>query len=940
MDQKIIINSRKGLVLSAAVIFFSGATLLQAQEAQPVKDTVSDKQIDEVVLVGSRSGGRSKADSPVPVDVFNIKDIQQSLPQTNINQILNSIAPSFTSTIQTNADGSDHSDPAQLRGLGPDQTLVLINGKRRHTSALVNVNGTPGRGTVGTDLNAIPAFALSRIEVLRDGASAQYGSDAIAGVMNLQLKKDTGKLTGQFNYGGYLTPAANDHTGNYDGQQFQVDLNYGNKIGKRGGFYNITWSSQFRDPTRRAGTESNTLYNAYNAIEKRAAENGVNLSSYFNNIGNLKGTPGEQDFVNLIHQYAQGVAYFGSVNAPNSNSTLASGIQSANTITALQSILSADVTNQELDYRGQSRKDFNQQVGQSKLNNHQLFANIEVPLNDDWKVYTFGGYSNRNGSSAGFYRRPNQARTFTGLYLDGYLPQIHTLIQDISLSAGIKGQWDGWNVDLSNTFGQNSFDYTIENTGNTSLRFASPSSFKAGGLQFLQNTINLDFSKSFDVLDGINVAFGGEQRHENFRINPGEEASYTAYDINGNVQTPSTPASLKPTDFFGNTLAGGSQVFAGFREANKTNKNRNAYAAYADVEFNFTNWLLVDAAIRYEDYSDFGSTFNYKLASRIKLADNFNFRFAGSTGFRAPSIHQIYYNTTSTLFTDGVLKEVGTFSNDSDFATAFGIPKLKQETSKSLSTGFTYKIPSLNLNITADAYFIRIDDRIVLTDQFNRPTNAQVIANPSLADIQQRFDAVGVNAAQFFANSIDTETKGLDVVISHNYRTGAIKLNNDFAINFNKTQKVGDVHVSPVLQNLGYESTYFSEKSRIYLEDSVPKVKASLSNNLSWNSFNFYLRNTYYGKVWGADIVDANFDGIILPNEHQLISDKIITDLSIGYDISKNFNLTIGANNLFDIYPTKNVPASTNNDQFIYSRSTSQFGQNGRYVFSKLTVSF
>ena len=940
MDQKIIINSRKGLVLSAAVIFFSGATLLQAQEAQPVKDTVSDKQIDEVVLVGSRSGGRSKADSPVPVDVFNIKDIQQSLPQTNINQILNSIAPSFTSTIQTNADGSDHSDPAQLRGLGPDQTLVLINGKRRHTSALVNVNGTPGRGTVGTDLNAIPAFALSRIEVLRDGASAQYGSDAIAGVMNLQLKKDTGKLTGQFNYGGYLTPAANDHTGNYDGQQFQVDLNYGNKIGKRGGFYNVTWSSQFRDPTRRAGTESNTLYNAYNAIEKRAAENGVNLSSYFNNIGNLKGTPGEQDFVNLIHQYAQGVGYFGSINVPNSNSTLASGIQSANTITALQSILSADVTNQELDYRGQSRKDFNQQVGQSKLNNHQLFANIEVPLNDDWKVYTFGGYSNRNGSSAGFYRRPNQARTFTGLYLDGYLPQIHTLIQDISLSAGIKGQWDGWNVDLSNTFGQNSFDYTIENTGNTSLRFASPSSFKAGGLQFLQNTINLDFSKSFDVLDGINVAFGGEQRHENFRINPGEEASYTAYDINGNVQTPSTPASLKPTDFFGNTLAGGSQVFAGFREANKTNKNRNAYAAYADIEFNFTNWLLVDAAIRYEDYSDFGSTFNYKLASRIKLADNFNFRFAGSTGFRAPSIHQIYYNTTSTLFTNGVLKEVGTFSNDSDFATAFGIPKLKQETSKSLSTGFTYKIPSLNLNITADAYFIRIDDRIVLTDQFNRPTDAQVIANPSLADIQQRFDAVGVNAAQFFANSIDTETKGLDVVISHNYRTGAIKLNNDFAINFNKTQKVGDVHVSPVLQNLGYESTYFSEKSRIYLEDSVPKVKASLSNNLSWNSFNFYLRNTYYGKVWGADIVDANFDGIILPNEHQLISDKIITDLSIGYDISKNFNLTIGANNLFDIYPTKNVPASTNNDQFIYSRSTSQFGQNGRYVFSKLTVSF
>ena len=938
MNKSTIINSRKGMALTTAVIFFSGITFAQAQETKPANDTVSDSQIEEVVLVGSRSGGRSKADSPVPVDIFNLKDIQQSLPQTNINQILNTIAPSFTSTIQTNADGSDHSDPAQLRGLGPDQTLILINGKRRHTSALVNVNGAPGRGTVGTDLNAIPAFALSRIEVLRDGASAQYGSDAIAGVMNLQLKRDTGKLTGQLNYGGYLTNAAKDHTGNYDGQQYQLDLNYGNKIGKRGGFYNLTWSSQFRDPTRRAGTESGNIYNAYNAIEKRASENGVNLSSYFNNINNLKGTAGEQDFVNLIHQYSQGVSYF--------DSGLQSNIQNASTITALQGLLGANVTDNELAYRGQTRKDFNMQVGQSKLNNHQLFANVEVPLNDDWKAYTFGGYSIRDGQSGGFYRRPNQARTFTGINIDGYLPEIHTRIQDVSLSAGVKGKWNGWNVDLSNTFGQNSFDYTIENTGNTSLRFNSPSTFKAGGLQFLQNTINLDFSKSFDVFQGINVAFGAEQRHENFRINPGEEASYTAYDINGNVQTPTTPNSLKPTDFFGAALAGSSQVFSGFRAENQTNRNRNSYAGYADVEFNFTNWFLVDAAVRFEDYSDFGSTFNYKLASRIKLSNDLNFRFAGSTGFRAPSIHQIYYNTTSTLFTSlpgsttPTLVEVGTFANDSGVAKGLGINKLKQETSKSVSAGFTYKIPALNLNITTDAYFIRIDDRIVLTDQFARPTDAQILLNPNLQEVRNELDRNNVNAAQFFANSIDTETKGLDLVISHTLTKESFKFTNDFAINLNETKKVGDIHASDLLKSAGLENTYFGERSRVYLENSVPKVKASLSNNLKWNDFNFYLRNTYYGKVYGADIVDANFDGVILPNEHQLISDKIITDLSIGYDINKNFNLTIGANNLFDIYPTKNLTASTNNDQFIYSRSTSQFGQNGRYVFSKLTVSF
>lgn len=802
------------------------------------------------------------------------------------------------------------------------------------------MNGTPGRGSVGTDLNAIPAFALSKIEVLRDGASAQYGSDAIAGVMNLQLKRDTGKLTGQFNYGGYLTPAANDHTGNYDGQQYQVDLNYGNKIGKRGGFYNLTWSSQFRDPTRRAGTESGKIYNAYNAIEKRALENGVNLSSYFTNIKNLSGTPGEQNFVNLIHQYAQGVGYLSPQQLSN--------IQSANTIydikdnsgniiaKGLQSLLNFDVTDSELAYRGQTRKDFNMQVGQSKLNNHQLFANVEVPLND-WKVYTFGGYSIRNGASGGFYRRPTQSRTFTGLYIDGYLPEIHTKIQDVSLAAGIKGKWNGWNVDLSNTFGQNGFDYTIENTGNTSLRFNSPSTFKAGGLQFLQNTINLDFSKQFDVFEGLNVAFGAEQRHENFKENPGEAASYTAYDIYGNPQTVATSSSDKPTDFFGAALPGSSQVFAGFREANRTDKNRNAYAAYADVEFNFTNWLLVDAAVRYEDYSDFGSTFNYKLASRIKLTDGLNFRFAGSTGFRAPSIHQIYYNTTSTLFTSlpgsngPQLVEVGTFSNDSQLAQAFGIPKLKQETSKSVSTGFTYKIPAINLNITADAYFIRIDDRIVLTDQFSRPTNPTTEAQIALAN---EFVKANVNAAQFFSNAIDTETKGLDVVISHTLTKESFKFTNDFAINFNRTKKVGDIHASDLLKNAGLENTYFGEKSRVYLEDSVPKVKASLSNNFKWNDFNIYLRNTYYGKVYGADGLNGN------AYDHQLISDKIVTDLSIGYDINKNFNLTLGTNNLFDIYPTKNVTSSTNNDQFIYSRSTAQFGQNGRYVFSKLTVSF
>lgn len=920
----------KKTIVSASVLFFLGVfTYGQEKDSITVKkDSIKTNNVEEVVVLGSRAGARSKIDSPVPVDVFNVKESSVILPQTNIGQILNAVAPSFTSTVQTNSDGTDHLDPAQLRGLGPDQVLVLVNGKRRHTSALVNVNGTPGRGTVGTDLNSIPSFALNRIEVLRDGASAQYGSDAIAGVINLELKRDTGKLAGQISYGGNLTPAANDHTGDFDGQNIQVDLNYGNKIGKRGGFFNITWTSQFRNPTYRAGTENAPIYNAYNAIEQRALNNGVNLSSLFSNI---KDTPNSQQIVNYVHQYAQEVSYF--------SPTLQSSIQGANSIAALQGVLGANqftteqlnyITDQELAYRGQTRKDFNMQVGQSKLNNHQFFINAELPISDDWKVYTFGGYSIRHGTSGGFYRRPRENRTFTGLYPSGYLPQIGTDIQDLSLAAGIKGKWEGWNIDFSNTFGQNSFTYNIGNTGNTSMRFASPNEFNAGGLRFSQNTINLDFSKKYDVLEGINVAFGGEHRYENFKITQGEEASYQTYDQYGNIWN--GDPTQRATDFFGQPLPGGSQVFNGFRPENAVNKNRQSLAAYADVEFNFTNWFLVDAAARYENYSDFGSTFNYKLASRIKVAPNFNVRFAGSTGFRAPSIHQIYYNVTSTLYTNNQLLEVGTFSNDSQLAGQLNMPKLKQETSKSASVGFTYRIPSVNLTFTADGYFTKINNRIILTDQFLRkdvPVAAQL-----------EYDKLNVNAAQFFTNAIDTETKGLDVVISHNARFSDFKLDNNFAVNLNQTKQVGQVHSAGLLASPALEKVYFSEKSRVYLEEAVPRVKASLSHTLSWKNASFYLRNTYFGKVTGADVVDANGDGITEPNEHQKIGDKIITDISVLYQFTKNIGLTLGVNNVFDIYPTKNLAVSTNNDQFIYSRSTSQFGQNGRYVFTRLNFNF
>lgn len=881
------------------------------------------EELPELLVVGSRAGGRTKIDSPVPVDVFDVAKTSKTQPQVNLNQILNSIAPSFTSTTQSVSDGSDHLDPAQLRGLGPDQTLVLLNGKRRHTSAFINVNGTPGRGTVGTDLNTIPSFALSKIEVLRDGASAQYGSDAIAGVMNLELKKDKG-LSAQVSYGGHLTPTANDHRGGFDGAQGQLDINYGTELGKKGGFLNFTFSAQFRDKTHRAGTFDGEIFNAYNAIERRALNHGDNLSRYFSNI-NVDADP---RLLGLIKGYAGEVGYF--------DSSYLAQIQGANSIGELQPLLKKDFTEQELAYRGLDRKDYNMHVGQSSLLGTQFFVNAAFPVSDNWELYAFGGQSYRYGEAGGFFRRPNQARTFTGLHPNGYLPQISTDIQDSSISAGIRGEAGKWHLDLSNTFGRNEFAYTIKNTGNTSLRFATPDYFDAGKLRFAQNTINLDLSRPIELFYKSNISFGVEQRHESYSTVAGAENSYATYDITGGVLPLSAPVSQKVTDFFGNALPGGAQVLPGFREESALTKTRNVLAGYGEFETDITKWLLANAAVRYEHYSDFGNTFNYKLASRVKLLPNVNLRAAASTGFRAPSIHQLYYTNINTLQINGVLQETGTFNNISRAAELFGIDKLQEEKSKSLSAGFAVKIPKAGLSLSADAYFIRVDDRIILTEAFTRPAGN----SPAQNELKQIFDQANVNTVQFFANAVDVETKGIDVVVSHSLQADKFTLNNDFAFNLTQTRKVGEIHTPRAIKAAGLEEKFFSERSRVLLEEVIPRFKATLSHNLTIGKWNAYLRNTYYGKATSPDIIatDKRIDDFEFDERgHQVIRGKVITDLSVAYNFTPKTSLTLGVNNLLDLYPEKNVKANSNNDQFVYSRATSQFGLNGRYVFLRAT---
>ncbi|MEJ1223478.1 TonB-dependent receptor [Sediminicola sp. 1XM1-17] len=894
-DGKFSINAEVGDILVFSYIGFQKKEMPATSAAMRVT-LLSGVALTEVIIVGSRNPNRTATESTVPVDVIDMKELNNVAPQVNLNQILNYVAPSFTSNTQTISDGTDHIDPASLRGLGPDQVLVLINGKRRHTSSLVNVNGTFGRGSVGTDLNAIPAAAIQRIEVLRDGAAAQYGSDAIAGVINIVLNKSVNELTTTVTTGANFSKNANDQTGGVDGETTNIAGSYGLPLGENGGF--ITFSGDFdvREDYSRMKEWEGSIYNLYNTVERVANNDGYNIANLLD------------DDVNDVIQYTDQAGI-------NRNG--------ASTKDELRTLLSADNTDAELTARGQQRSDFNMRVGQSALRGGRLFVNFSLPLDDSGtELYSFAGISSRTGNSAGFYRLPNQSRTYTPAYINGFLPEINSNIKDRSISLGIKGVVGDWNVDFSNTYGKNAFLYTIGNTYNASLQNASPTTFDAGGFSFAQNTTNLDITQFFDdVMSGLNVAFGAEYRVENYEIVAGEEPSYAQYTANGQVIK---LASQQPSqDFFGASRPGGSQVFPGFAPSNELSRGRSSVAGYFDVEADFSEAFLASFATRFENYSDFGSTLNFKLATRYKVTDNFNIRGAVNTGFRAPSLHQINFNSTSTIFDNfGNPQEVGTFANDSRAADLLGIPQLKQETSSSVSLGLTANIPDANLSVTVDGYFVMINDRVVYTGQFKGPGTG--------TELDNLLRQANATAASFFANAIDTESKGLDIVITHRTDLGATwRLKSDLAGTLSKTKKVGDINASQVLRNAGLIDTYFPEDSRVYLEEAVPRTKINLSNSLTSDKFIIFLRNVYFGEVTEATTTIAN---------QQVFGTKVVTDLSVGYKATNALTFTLGANNLFDIYPDRAEESFGNRSsgRFDWSRRAQQFGIGGRFLFARL----
>ncbi|MGU3376754.1 TonB-dependent receptor plug domain-containing protein [Chryseobacterium sp. M5A1_1a] len=811
--------------LSIAVLLL-GTILVAAQEQEE-----KGKQIEDIIIVGNRNGKRTKLDTPVPVDVINIDKIQRSSPQMTAQDLLNYVIPSFNSVRQSASDGTEHIDPVTLRGMGPDQVLVLLNGKRRHTTSLVNYQNTVGNGSVGTDLSAIPIIAIEKIEVLRDGAAAQYGSDAIAGVINIILKKNTG-ASASSTYG---------LSGRNDGDTYQAGVNYGASLGKNDGFVNLSLQLSHRGKTTRTQNHDLDIFGG-----------------------------------NFAYEFADNP----EIARKNDD----------------------DIIRE----RGLTRDDFNFQVGDAQIRQGQLFFNSEYPLNDNFKLYSFGGFSIKEGKGYGFRRLPSEtSNVVSSIYPNGFQAVLGSQIYDISYAVGAKYNVNNWLLDLSNTFGSNTFNYNISNTNNASLGAKSPTHFYAGAHSFLQNTINLDVSKS---IKSFNIAFGGEFRFEQYQIKAGDEASYSQYDVNGNIAVDGSTVSG----------VGGSQSFIGFSPRNVLKKDRHSTAVYADFSYDLDKKLNIDAAARFENYSDFGNSLNGKLAIRYEFVKNYAVRAAVGTGFRAPSLQQQYFNNSyadiSTTGSKIVTK--GIFNNESKAAEVLKFDRLKQETSVNGSAGFTLK-PAKGLFITVDGYIIKVKDRIVITGN---------ITDPRLSDPNVVGKGNEVESGRFFANAIDTETKGVDVVVSYDWKLGGGNLNVNLAGNYTET-KITDFHFPENISTPRDE--YFGPDQINIIETLSPKTKASLGLNYGIGKFNFLVRNTYFGKV----IRDGFPFG-----EVQEFSPKVVTDVSVGYDITKNINFTVGANNVFDIFPDLQVYKNSYYGVFKYAPV--QMGTLGSYFFGRLNFNF
>ena len=932
------LTGRSLILTTISPLAFAAPAL--AQQNQQVAQEAPDAQVQEatpdestIVVTGTRRADRTVADSPVPVDVIGSDAISNS-GQTETSKILNQLVPSFNFPQPSIADGSDALRPATLRGLAPDQTLVLVNGKRRHVSSLLNINGTVGRGSAAVDMNMIPGPAISRVEVLRDGAAAQYGSDAIAGVINVQLKSARHGGRASMTYGKYVT-TVND-----------VDRVTGLQLNSAG--------LPVVNPT-------DNRYLLATTDGERRARDGDQVTAAVN-LGFGLGSNG---FVNLTgeYRYSEETNRAGYDLRPNF------------TFSPFNSATVFDP--REVDM---NRLQF--KFGDPKSRSYNFFLNAGYDLTPDWELYAFGSHGHRDAVSAANWRQynnttvnrdwsvllPNQAPSngnFVPLTEIGFLPLIETDLDDYAGTIGVRGEVMGWRTDLSAGRGHNSFDYAVHHTLNTSFGPDSQSDFDAGGLRYAQNLFNLDLSREFGVgfAKPLAVAIGGEHRQEQFKIRPGDlqswaigpyfRASFVTTSTNCAAQQGVFNATTNVCSFPGRQAPVGAQGFPGIPDVSETDEKRHSWGAYVELDTDPFEGLTTTLAGRFEHYSDFGSTWNGKAAARWEPVQGYAVRGSISNGFRAPSLHQQFFTTTSTNFIGGLPVDISTVAVDSPVAQALGSKPLKPEKSVNLSFGATAN-PFRGLTVTADIYQIKIDDRIVLTENLGAAGSGTATQNAAVKAILDANDFNSVGAARFFINGLDTTTRGLDVVAAYRFGAGGLgSWNLTAAYNRNKTKIDKRLNtLGPLAQIPGL--VLFGRVEGIRFTHGQPRDKIVLSADGDISNFGVTARTTRYGKVVSpgaaAPLAPDQLSLTAFGPDDIFLSSKWITDLEVRVKAGGRAELALGANNLFDVYPDRSPfgprPADAGggvypaNQIYIPYSIFSPFGFNGRFLYGRFAVNF
>ena len=813
--------------------------------------TLSARLEEAVTVTGTRVRGRTSTETLAPVDVIDAATIR-STGATETGKILQLLEPSFNFSTTTISDGTDIIRPATLRSLNPDQVLVLVNGKRYHQQSLMNYQQTVARGSAGYDINSIPASAIDHIEVLRDGAAAQYGSDAIAGVINIILKKQT-SLTEVTGDGGQyyasnpelpLGASPDAQTGH--GRQFLGSANTGFAVGS-GGFVNLTFEYRDRGETNRAGPDS------------------------------LRVSPPR-----VV-----------------------------------------------------------QRIGDPQAKDALIWLNSEIPVGGG-TFYAFGGYSHRKGNSSGFFRSAGDDRTVPALYPNGFLPTIATQPTDDHAVLGYRAEINkDWSWDLGGSYGKSKFKFHEDNTVNVSYFYEprdpnnpggpkfneSPTSADTGALGYDQVNFNLDLSGKLNWNRGagpLNVAGGAEWRREGYTIEAGDPVSYQY----GRTNNPAIPILNQN----GTVAAIGTQGFPGYSPREALDEHRSNTALYVDLESLLAKKFLAGAAARFEHYSDFGSTLTGKLSGRYNFNDRVSLRGTFSSGFRAPGVQQEFYNSRSTnLNAAGVLTDTLTARQDSDVTRAFGIPPLKQETSKNYSLGLVSK-PTGKLRLTVDLYRIDINDRIIFSSNI-QPEDAAtcgVPVDPGRCPIRAILDPFRVGQVQFFTNAIDTKTQGLDVVALYDVPLGESTLSLELASDFNKTLIKNRKSSSSILP----AAVLFDQAQVTLVEEGQPRQHHIVGATYRREGWAANIRFNYIGAVSGQGFTPVK----------QTWGGKWLTDASFTVPLlTDNVSLTLGGLNIFDVYPDKWASSGPGVNPFpflgfTYGWETLPFGINGGYYYARVNL--